>query len=186
MNRIARLAAWAALALGNADLSARGAALYTVTNLGAGTAASVNASGQVVGWNGAYAPFLWTPSAANRASGTEKVLGDAAGASGFTIASGVNGPGQFAGSDNNPTGGLFLWTPSAPNGSSGSSVDLGKLTGGVYAAASGTNIINNYGQVVGYTRFPSTSSTVSRAMLFTPTTPTGAVGTLRNLCDLSC
>lgn len=101
-------------------------------------ATSINDYGQVAGTSGRA--FVWTPSAANAASG--QLTGLPVSASQVQIA--INSSGDIAGAYTTPGGvrASFLWTPDSPHGSSGSYVDLGTLPNSQSTQALGVNDAN--------------------------------------------
>jgi probable HAF family extracellular repeat protein len=106
---------------------------YTVTDLGAMAAHSLNNAGQVAGvaYGGLQQAALWT-------DGGMQDLGTLRG--GYSIAQGLNGAGRMVGISD---GHAFLWAE-------GQMTDLGTL-GGTNSCAAG---INDAGQIVGYAHTP--------------------------------
>jgi probable HAF family extracellular repeat protein len=149
---------------------------------------SINAGGQVAGWSNTDGEpggaFLWTPTTPGGASGTMLSLGMLGG--GYSEARGINVGGQItgysslAGEEILPTiDHAFLWTPTTPGGASGTMLDLGTL-GGQYSIGNG---INDNGQVTGISA--TTGDAEAHAMLWTPTTPGGTIGTMVDLGTLA-
>jgi probable HAF family extracellular repeat protein len=165
------------------------AASYTVTDLGTlgGTDSlgwGINARGQVTGYatttdDETVDAFLWNPTTPGGASGTMYDLSTLGGS--FSWGIGINDSGQVAGisaTTGDAAEHATLWIPTTPNGSSGTLHDLGTL-GGTYSQGTG---INNSGQVTGYS--DKTGDSTSRAIMWKPTTPGSASGTMHELGSL--
>jgi probable HAF family extracellular repeat protein len=94
---------------------------------------------------------------------------------------GINASGQVTGYANitgDSTQHGFLWTPTSPNSASGSMIDLGTLSG-ILSHGRG---VNANGQVAGLSLINGFE--VSRAFLWTPTTPGGASSAMIDLGTL--
>jgi len=165
------------------------AASYTVTDLGTlgGTDSlgwGINASGQVTGYaamtdDETVDAFLWNPTTPNGANGTMHDLGSLGGS--FSWGIGINAGGQVAGisaTTGDAAEHATLWIPTTPRSSSGTLHDLGTL-GGTYSQGTG---INDSGQVTGYS--DETGDSTSRAIMWKPTTPGSASGTMHDLGSL--
>jgi len=164
---------------------------YVVTDLGAfpdaheySLANSINGVGQVTGWSRMdridYA-FLWQPSGPNSKNGAMMELKGMPGTPLWSYGYKINASGQVAISSflsGAPNTHGFLWTPNSPNATTGSAVDIGDLPGG--QDVSEAHAINNYGQVVGWSR----NDFGDRAFLWKPNTPNGSAGDMVDLGDL--
>jgi probable HAF family extracellular repeat protein len=105
--------------------------LYSVTDLGAGQAYGINASGQVVGQNGAGQAFLYS-------NGTTTNLGTLGGA--YSFALNINASGQVVG-----------WAENPGNTTQGFLYSNGTMMGlSPTAVSGGAQGINASGQVVGW------------------------------------
>ena len=168
--------------------AAQGAS-YTVTDLGVLGAENtlgwgINASGQVTGYAGTSGEdtitgFVWNPTTPNSSTGALHRLGTLGGY--FSWGIGINASGQVAGlssTTDDEAEHATLWNPTTPNGSTGTLYDLGTL-GGTYSQGTG---INDGGQLTGYADL--TGDQESRAIMWKPTTPGSASGTMYDLGSL--
>jgi hypothetical protein len=149
---------------------------YTVTQIvSSGSAGGLNNFGQVVGAadSGPRRAFLWTPSAANGATGSLTTVRGVTGVgTDDNVANAINDRGQIAGTTSAPdltTSAAFLWTPISPNSAIGNAVAI--RSGGAGSPAS-SSFINNFGQVAGYQ---------SGVFLWTPAAANGSTGTANNI-----
>jgi probable HAF family extracellular repeat protein len=162
------------------------AAQYTITDLGVIGAENtlgwgINASGQVTGYAGSadddsISGFVWSPTTPNGATGTLHRWSTLGGS--FAWGIGINATGQVAGlsaTTDDDAEHATLWNPSTPNGSTGTLHDLDTL-GGTYSQGTG---INNSGQLTGYSDL--TGDEESHAILWKPTSPGSASGTMHDL-----
>ncbi len=169
--------------------SAARAAPYIVTDLGVTGAENtlgwgINASGQVTGYAGTPGEetttgFVWKPTTPNSPTGTLYRLDTLGGY--FSWGIGINAGGQIAGlssTTDDEAEHATLWIPTTPNGTTGTLYDLGTL-GGTYSQGTG---INDNGLLTGYADL--TDDEESHAIIWKPTTPGSASGTMHDLGTL--
>jgi len=151
----------------------------TMTDLGANVSHSRNVScltslGQVAYSTldlstSTYTTYIWTPTSPHGTSGSSTPIGD-------FFAESMNDYGQICGWTYGPGYNAMLWTPNSANATSGTLTPLGTL-GGSYVFAD-TRDINSKGQAVGAV---DGFGIPVAAMIWNPSSPNAATGTMANL-----